>query len=439
MKQTVLTLVFFTLTLLAGFSQTIDGAKLDSYFQALETNQKFMGSVAISENGKVVYTQSIGFADVEKQTKPSATTRYRIGSISKTFTTTLVFKAIEEKKLKLTDKIDTWCPTIPNAAKITIGQLLSHRSGIHNFTDNEDYLKWNTQKKTEKELTDIIAKGGSDFEPDSKASYSNSNFVLLTFILQKVYNKDFEKLLTEKIIKPVGLKNTIVGKTINPAGNEAYSYKFASSWTREPETDMSIPLGAGALVSTPSDLTQFAEALFSGKIISSESVKQMTTIRDTYGMGLFQIPFYERIGYGHTGGIDGFTSVFAYFPQDKTTFALTSNGSNYVNNNIMIALLSAFYNKPYEIPTFTNYEVKPEELDSYLGVYASKAIPLKITITKSDKQLMAQATGQSAFPLEAAAKDKFKFDQAGIVLEFNPAAKTMLLKQGGQEFTFTKE
>ncbi len=434
-------LLFFAVafSLQTGFAQTIDKAKLDSYFQALDANNKFMGSVAISENGKPVYTKSIGYSDVETQTKANETTKYRIGSISKTFTTTLVFKAIEEKKLKLTDKLDAYFPTVPNAAKITIGQLLQHRSGIHNFTDNADYLTWNTKKKTEKELIDIITKGGSDFEPDSKAAYSNSNFVLLTFILQKAYNKDFATLLKEKITQPLGLKNTSVGKTINKANNEAYSYKFASNWRKEPETDMSVPLGAGSIISTPTDLAMFAEALFNEKLLTKESLNQMTAIKDNFGMGLFPIPFYERSGYGHTGGIDGFTSVFAYFPQDKTAFVLTSNGTNYVNNNIMIAMLSAYYGRGFELPDFKTFEVKSEDLDAYLGVYTSKDIPLKVTITKNDKTLMAQATGQSAFALDATAKDKFKFDQAGIVMEFNPTSKTMLLKQGGQEFTFTRE
>jgi len=186
-------------------------------------------------------------------------TKYKIGSISKTFTTVLVFKAIDENKLKLTDNIDRYFPSIENAKKITIDNLLCHRSGIHNFTDLEDYLKWNTQKKSEKELLEIIAKGGSDFEPDTKAEYSNSNFVLLSFILQKIYKKDYAQLLNEMIIKPLHFKNTYFGKPINIKDNECFSYSFNGNWTKETETDMSIPLGAGAIVSTPSDLTKFAD------------------------------------------------------------------------------------------------------------------------------------------------------------------------------------
>jgi len=125
-----------TLLIQTGFSQTIDKTKLDRYFEALETNNRFMGSVAVSQNGKLIYTKSTGFADLDTKTKPNENTRYRIGSISKTFTTVLVLKAVEENKLTLDQTIEGYFPSIKNANKISIKQLLYHRSGIHNFTDD---------------------------------------------------------------------------------------------------------------------------------------------------------------------------------------------------------------------------------------------------------------------------------------------------------------
>lgn len=160
------------------FAQNVDKAKLDNYFKTIETNNKFMGSIAVSQNGKIIYSKSIGFSDFENNIKANENSKYRIGSISKTFTSVLVLKAIEENKLQLNQFIDKFFPTIKNAEKITIKHLLSHRSGIHNFTDNKDYMTWNTQAKTEKEMINIITKAGIDFEPDSKIEYSNSNFVL---------------------------------------------------------------------------------------------------------------------------------------------------------------------------------------------------------------------------------------------------------------------
>jgi len=422
-----------------GCAQSIDKSKLDSLFKILETNNKFMGSIAISHNGKIVYSKSIGFADIESNQKITEQTKFRIGSISKMFTASLILKAVEENKLKLNETIDKYFPAIVNSNKITVSNLLNHRSGIHSFTDDADYLSWCTQAKSENEMLAIIAKGKSEFEPDSKAQYSNSNYLLLTIILEKAYKKPFKEILNEKILSPVALQSTYLGGKINLKDAECNSYKLSDKWLLEPETDMSIPLGAGAVVSNPSDLTKFIEALFAGKIISEKSLEQMTTLKDNYGMGIFQIPFYEKKGFGHTGGIDGFTSMLAYFPDDKLSVALTSNATGYDNNNIMIGALSCFFNQPYELPTFKTVALKTEDLDKYLGIYASKDIGLKITVSKNDKTLMAQATGQSAFPLDATDTDVFKFDQAGIVMEFTPNEKKMVLKQGGGVFTFYRE
>ena len=440
MKKTVVTTILVLTLSLIGFAQSnFDKTKLDTYFNALEQNNKFMGSVAVSKNGEIIYTKSIGFADIENNLKATENSKYRIGSITKSFTTVLVLKVIEQNNLDLNQSIDKWFPTIKNAKQITVKHLLSHRSGIHNFTNDKDYLTYNTQLKTEKEMVEIIAKGGSDFQPDSKAEYSNSNFVLLTYILEKTFNKSYSELLQEYIIKPIDLPSTYVFEKINTSNNECKSYKFVSSWKEEIETNYTIPLGAGAITSTPSDLVKFADALFDGKLLKPESLEIMKTLKDGYGIGLFQIPFYNSIGYGHTGGIDGFSSVYSYFPDDKISYALISNGANMNNNDISIVVLSAVYDKPYEIPTFTTFNLISEELDKYLGVYSSKQIALKITITKDGNTLIAQGTGQPALPLEATDKDKFKFDQAGAKFEFNPTDNKMILLQGGGKIEFTKE
>jgi len=439
MKKILTFAFFFFFFGQMGWTQQFDKAKLDSYFDSLEANDKFMGSVAVSKDGALIYSKSVGYCDIENNKKANKDSKYRIGSISKTFTSVLVLKAVEENKLDLNQTIDQYFPSIENAKKIEIKHLLNHRSGIHNFTNDVSYLEWNTQAKTEEELVEIIAKGGSDFEPDSQAEYSNSNFVLLSFILEKELGKSYAELLQHYIIEPIGLENTSFGGKIKVDNNECNSYQFTGEWELQSETDMSIPLGAGGIISTPVDMTTFSDALFSGKILKSESLEMMKTIKDNYGNGLFQIPFYDKVGYGHNGGIDGFSSTFAHFEDGNISYALTSNGANYVTNNISIAVLSAVYDKPYELPNFTTYDLSAEELDKYLGVYSSEQIPLKITITKDEQTLIAQATGQSAFPLEATEKDTFTFDQAGIVLEFTPSEQTMLLNQAGAQYTFQKE
>lgn len=439
MKKTLLATLLIGAICQVALAQDFDKTRLDTYFDALDANNKFMGSVAVSQNGKIIYSRSTGFSDFENKIKADANSKYRIGSISKTFTTVLVLKAVEEKKLEVNQTIYKYFPSVKNADKITIENLLQHRSGIHSFTDDKEYLTWNTQPKAEKEMIDIISKGGSDFEPGSKSQYSNSNFVLLTFILEKTFNKSYSELLRKYITQPLGLENTFLGGKINSSKNECMSYKYIDTWKAESETDISIPLGAGGIVSTPVDLVRFSDALFNGKLLKSESVELMKTLNGQYGMGMFKIPFFDKTGYGHTGGIDGFSSVFSYFQDGNISYAMTCNGSNYNNNNISIAVLSAIFNKPYEIPEFKTYEVSPEELDKYLGVYSSTQIPIKITITRENSTLIAQGSGQPSFPLEATEKDKFKFDQAGVVMEFSIESKTMILKQGGGQFTFTKE
>ena len=165
----------------------------------------------------------------------------------------------------------------------------------------------------------------------------------------------------------------------------------------------------------------------------------MKTITDGYGMGMFQIPFYTKKAYGHNGGIDGFASNLAYFPEDSLAVAYCTNGQVYPLNDILIGVLSICFNKEYSIPTFNTISLKTTDLDKYLGVYSSTQIQLKITITKDNSTLVAQATGQSSFPLEATEKDKFKFDQAGVKMEFNTDKNELTLKQGGGIFLFTKD
>lgn len=439
MRKNLLLSIITVLLFQIGFSQDFNKAKLDNYFNVLETHSKFMGSVAVLQNDKIIYTRAVGFADVENKIKADNNTKYRIGSISKTFTAVMILKGVDLGKIELTQPIGKFFPTLANANKITLEQLLYHRSGIHSFTSDADYLTWNTEPKSEKEMVDIIVKGGSDFEPDSKSEYSNSNYVLLSFILEKSFKKSYSEILTEYITQPLGLKNTYLGSDIDVNNNESKSYKWMGSWKLEPETDMSVPLGAGGLVSTPSDLVKFSDALFGGKIITEESLKKMKTLKENYGMGLFQYPFNSKFGYGHTGGIDGFTSVFIHFADENVSYAMVSNGNNFNNNDISLAVLSAVYNETFEIPEFNSITLTSADLDKYLGVYSSSEVPLKITVSKENTTLLAQATGQASFPLTATEQNKFKFDPAGVELEFDPAANTMVLKQGGGEFRFKKD
>ena len=423
-----------------AFSQNNIREKLSSYFDSLNVHHKVMGSFAFADNHQISFIKVVGFSDVEKQQKANMNTQYRIGSISKTFTAVVIMKAVEDKKLTLNTKLSQFFPEIENADKITIENLLQHRTGIHNLTDEAEYMQYNTQAKTEKDLVGIIKKFKSDFNPGVQFEYSNSNYILLGFILEKVYKKSYAELIKDKIARPLKLTLTEVGGKIDSGKNQAKSYNFVNGkYQASSETDMSIPIGAGNIISTPSELLKFIVGLETGKIINSESLKQMKNFSDNYGYGLVKIPFNQYSGFGHNGGIDEFRSFLYYFPELKVAVSSVTNQSDYDNNQIAINMLKVASGQDFQIPNFKSFAVSETELQQFVGIYSTPKIPVKFDIFVKDKTLMAQATGQSAFPLEATSKNSFKFDMAGIVVNFDPSKKQFAIIQGGVETIFTKE
>jgi len=307
--------------------------KLDALFGALESNNLFMGSIAISQDGESLYKKSAGFTDVEEGLKAHENSKYRIGSISKVFTAVLVFKAIEENRLSLDKTLKTLMPgvNIANADKITIEHLLSHRSGIANYTEIESnpYSEWHFKETEKKAMIDIIVSAGSNFTPGTKTEYSNSNFALLTYILEDAYKKRFVNILEDLITNPLVLKNTYLGKSTDTQDNESHSYTYVNAWKKAPETHISTALGAGGIVSSPADLLLFGKALFGGALISAESLEKMKTVQGIdlnlgapLGMGLVQ---FDETLFGHPGTIDGFISAFMHCTASKRTIALTFN------------------------------------------------------------------------------------------------------------------
>ncbi|RZK59724.1 MAG: class A beta-lactamase-related serine hydrolase, partial [Hymenobacter sp.] len=161
-----------SLAALGASAQTLNTAKLDSLLNSLATNHKLMGSLALTRAGQVVYSHAFGDAQVTPSIAATPATRYRVGSISKMFTAVMIFQLIEERKLTLETPLATFFPQLPNASRITIDQLLSHRSGLHNFTSDAAYQGYMAQPKTQAELLAIIAQTTPDFEPGAKAAYS---------------------------------------------------------------------------------------------------------------------------------------------------------------------------------------------------------------------------------------------------------------------------
>lgn len=434
MKSTILSLLLLLSLVLSA--QESFKPRLDSFLTYMEQNDRVMGSLALRKGDQLIYQRSIGMANVSAEQKATAKTLYRIGSISKTFAATIIMQLVEEEKLSLSTTLDKFFPELPNAAEITVEQMLRHRSGLANFTNDPAYTTYMTKAKTRQQLLDIVKAGGTDFMPDEKMEYSNTNYVLLSLIIEEVEQKPLEVVFEDRIIKPLKLKNTYLGTSKNERPAEAFSYEYLGGWEEMPITHLSIPLGAGAVISTPADLTIFYQSLFAGKLLSTETLEEMKEKE----MGMFRIPFDEKRAYGHNGGIDGFQSNAAYFTAGDLTIAFTSNGMNFGFNDFLVAVLSIYFERDYQFPEFEEIEkLDAKTLRQYTGTYSTPEFPIKLTISHKNGILIGQGTGQPPFQLTPTGEHRFSFKPAGLQLEFNPSENQMILQQSGAEYVMVKE
>ncbi len=431
--------ILFLFLSLSTFAQEIRFARIDSLLNYLYENDKFMGSLCIRQGDEVVFKQAYGFSEATKGVRANGATKYKIGSISKTFTATMIMQLVEEKKIVLTTKLNRFFPKIDQSDKITIEHLLYQRTGIKDYANADATLTDVLGKPNTKELIlKKIENYSSMFEPDSQHEYSNSNYFILGLIIEKITKKSFAENLKTRISDKLELKNTYyTNDKTDVTKRESYSYTFNGEyWDKIDEWNNNIAFSSGGIISTPEDLTKFIRALFKGNLVTPVSLELMKTLKDTYGMALIRFPFGERKFYGHNGKIEGFGSTMGYYEKDDLTISLIVNGENYSQNDIMIGILSIYYKLPYPFPNFKKLDT--ELIKKYSGTFASKDIPLKITVFEKEGNLLAQATGQPSFPLTFSKDDVFVFAAAGIEMEFT-SSTSFILKQGGKKFNFTKE
>lgn len=426
-------------------AQTFDAAKADSLLARLQRHHKAMGAVSVYKNGKPVYERGFGYAVTEKDIPNTPQTVFKIGSISKTFTAVLIFKLIEEKKLRPEDKLGKWFPDIPNAANITLEQMLGHRSGIANYTNETDFADWAQQPQTQAALLARLEKAQPDFEPGAKVEYSNTNYLLLGWIIEKVAGRSYHDVLKEKITQPLGLSRTDNRWPAKEKTPETRGYTWnGKKWLAEPNTPWLIAGAAGGIYSTVRDMNVFITSLLQGKVVQESSLKKMmATNKEGMGSGLIKSPFYNKYSFGHNGYIDNFSSDLSYYPEDSVSVAVVLNATNTNFNDLMIGLLSIYYNKKYELPDFEKEIELPEAtLRQYEGVYRYEPINMDITVRLEQGQLTAQATGQGAFPLTAQSETEFVFDAAGILIQFdeiqNGKARILMLHQSGSNIPFAR-
>jgi D-alanyl-D-alanine carboxypeptidase len=420
--------------------KTSDIPKIDSLLNYLAKHDKFMGSVSMVKNGKLIYSQAFGYAVLNDKQAIKATrkTKYRIGAISETFTATMFTKLHTIKKLRQNLLVDFY-PGIKHSDEITLSDLMTHRSGIPNFVNDSLYNQYYTQAKTFKEMLAIIKKYPFELNQIGETAYSPANYFLLGGILQKLTHNNYSTDLKMLICQRINLQDTYYSETIRHNLNEASSYKFqGGKWVEQSPTHLSIYGAGGGIVSSSDDLAFFMSHLFSGKIISCNCLHLDLTEEDRVA-GLMSIPFYDKQGYGYTGNIDGFSSAVCHFPDDSLSVAICSNGMNYNKNDILIGILSLYYNKPYQFPTFQSIDIALEQLKSYEGTYSHKDFPLKVNIQVMGDKLTAQATGQERFELYPTNTYEFRHDASDITITFVKNRNTMVLKQGKGAINMKKD
>lgn len=436
--KTIFTSLLILAQIVNGYSQSIDKDKLDQLFNRLAEKNKAMGTLLINKEGQALYSRSIGFGHITGTEKKPLTmsTRYRIGSVTKMFTATIIYQLVEEGKLKLTDHLDKFYPQIPNASKITIEHILAHRSGIPGAVMEQHFASQRFTGVTKDQVLAAIAQGKPEFEPGEKYAYSNAGYFILGNIIEKADRQPYEKTLQQRVLYKIGLKDTYAATgDIDVNKNERFSFKYYADWNQAPVTHHSFMFGSGFIISTVADLAKFIEALFSEKLIAQKSLDQMIRLQS----GMDSFTYNGKTFYGHTGGVDGFGSWLAYQREEKVTLSYATNGKVYAVGKMIDHIFDIYYNKPFDLPSFESLEISTETLDKYVGVYAIAEAPVKFTVKRDGNRLFVEMSGRPAFAVEAIAEDKFKIDSPPMEFHFDVAKKQMILKRGGGEKVFTKE
>ena len=341
----------FFIILLCSFSffNCSPDLTLDELLNEYETQKKAMGTVSIFKDGKEIYNNSFGLKNIEKNLKADSDTKYWIGSITKSYTATTILQLVDEKKLSLNTNLSDFFPEITNAKSITIKQLLKHRSGLYNITMSPNFEVWIAEPRNREQMVSKIKEFKPAFKPGEKTSYSNTNFILLSYIAEIIEKKSFKEILNQRIFKSLNLKRTAFADTLNLTKNEAMDY-YPENGKWLPityQTNLIGTAGAGGIISTAKEINVFYNNLFDGKLLSKEALKEMTTPTDELGMGLGISKYKGFLTYGHDGRIDGFRSIAVYAPEKNLSIALTFNCSKVSMTKTLMRVFKA-YQKTFE-------------------------------------------------------------------------------------------
>ncbi|MFH1253839.1 MAG: serine hydrolase [bacterium] len=411
-----------TITLIVGLtgcfnSQSVE-AKLDSYIKAYVELGKFSGSVLVAKDGKILLCKGYGMANYEHDIPNTPQTKFRLASITKQFTAMAVMQLQEQGLLSVNDTLSKYIPDYPSGNKITIHHLLTHTSGVPNVTAFPESERKKIKPHTLEQLIERFKLKPLDFKPGEKHSYSNSGYILLSYIIEKASGKKYETVLKENIFTPLNMINSGYDKSSTVIKNRASGYSMSGDeLINASYIDMSYPAGAGALYSTVEDLYLWDQALYSEKLLSDELratvfaphsiMHQDDPDSSSYGYGWCIGKLHNRNITEHAGGIDGFSTDICRYPDEKVCVIVLSNCNHFKASKIAQGLAAIVFREKYELPKkHIAISINPTIYDQYVGKYKIDE-NLVIGIIKEGNQIFAQPSNPSK-PVPSANQSKLE-------------------------------
>ena len=424
-------------------------ARLEQIASSYTPNDAFMGTVLVTEGDRVLLDKGYGMASLEWQVQNTPEAKFRLGSLTKQFTATLVLLLQQDGKLNVNDPVSKYLPDAPKTwEKITLANLLGHTSGIPNFTSFKEFGAWSMSAHTPEEEIAFFRDKPLDFEPGSKFAYSNSNFIVLGVVIEKVSGKKYGDLLRERIFDPLGMKDTGLDNDELVLPKRAEGYRPGPHGVEVARSEsMTIPWSAGALYSTTGDLLKWEHGLFGGKVLNPDSLKQMTTPgKGDYGFGVFiQTKDGVRV-VSHGGGIEGFNTQLEYAPEKQIAVVVLSNVNGGAPDSMGGQLMDTMLGKTVVLAGERKpVPIEKDKLARFVGVY-DLAPTFALTVAVSGDHLTVQGTGQPALAVmyqgEREGHPVFFAPQPNAEFEFVPDASgaitSLILHQGGQNMPAKK-
>ena len=422
------------------------GDKLDALIDAYAKLYKFNGSALVAKNGVILLNKGYGYRNATDKVANNEQTIFQLGSVTKQFTSAVILKLQEEKKLSVSDKLSKYFPGYPKGDSITIEQLLTHTSGIYNYTNDQKFMANEVTKSANREMMMALFKDKPlDFSPGSSWSYSNSGYSLLGYIIEAVTKKPYEQAVRKYIFTPLKMSHSGFDFTHLKSNEKAIGYFKLNDKEKveAPIVDSSVSFSAGAIYSTIGDLYLWHKALQKNSILSREQQeKAYTPVKNRYGYGwsIDSIEGKRRVSHG--GGIHGFITTIARVPEDDICIVLLSNASNTTVGEISKSIFAILYGKEYELPKErTEIKLPEEKLKEYVGEYELNK-DLHVVISLKEGALVAIPTGQKTEILYAEKEDLLFVKSQDIQLEFTRNEKkeidAFILHQGGAKIPCKK-